>query len=52
MVVNPVLILVVIAVFLVLLAWILPKVVRRLRRMLASARAFFGGQPVATAARR
>jgi hypothetical protein len=47
-----VIILVIIAVFLLLLAWILPKVVRRLRRMIASARAFFGGQPVATAARR
>lgn len=52
MVINPIVILVVIAVFLLLLAWILPKVVRRLRRMLASARAFFGGQPIATAARR
>jgi hypothetical protein len=44
MVINPVIILIVIAVFLVLLAWILPKVVRRLRRMIASARAFFGGR--------
>lgn len=44
MVINPVIILIVIAVFLLLLAWILPKVVRRLRRMIASARAFFGGR--------
>ncbi|HEX7998801.1 MAG TPA: DUF4126 domain-containing protein [Pyrinomonadaceae bacterium] len=52
MVVNPVVILVVIAVFLLILAWILPKVVRRLRRMIASARAFFGGQRIAGDARR
>ena len=51
MVLNPVIILVIIALFLLLLAWILPKVVRRLRRMMASARAFFGGQSVAKAAR-
>jgi hypothetical protein len=52
MVINPVVILVVIAVFLLILAWILPKVVRRLRRMIASARAFFGGQRIAGDARR
>jgi hypothetical protein len=52
MVVNPVVILVIILVFLLVLAWILPKVVRRVRRMIASARAFFGGQSVASAARR
>lgn len=44
MVINPVVILIVIAIFLLILAWILPKVVRRLRRMIASARAFFSGR--------
>jgi hypothetical protein len=52
MVINPVVILVVIAIFLLILAWILPKVVRRIRRMIAAARAFFGGQSPASAARR
>lgn len=41
---HPVAILVVILIFLLILAWILPKVVRRLRRMFASARAFFAGR--------
>lgn len=50
-VINPIIILIVIVVFLLLLAWILPKVVRCVRRMIASARAFFGGQTVANAAR-
>ncbi|HYN86396.1 MAG TPA: DUF4126 domain-containing protein [Pyrinomonadaceae bacterium] len=45
---KPVVILVVIAVFLVLLVWILPKVLRRLRRMLAAARDFLSGRTVAT----
>ena len=49
MVFNPIVILIVIAIFLLILAWILPKVVRRLRRMIASARAFFGGQPIRSA---
>lgn len=52
MVINPLVILIVIAIFLLILAWILPKVVRRIRRMIASARAFFGGQPISDAARR
>lgn len=39
---NPYVILAVIFVFLLLLAWLLPKVVRRLRRMLASLRGLFG----------
>src|SRR5215212_11008420 len=43
-VIHPAVILIVVAVFLVVFAWVLPKVVRRLRRMLASARAFFGGR--------
>ena len=47
-VLHPVVILIVIAVFLVALAWVLPKVVRRIRRMLSAARAFFGGRPVKT----
>ena len=41
---HPFVILAVIAVFLLLLVWLLPKVLRRLRRMLASARGFFGGR--------
>lgn len=44
-VLHPVVILVVIFIFLLILAWILPKVIRRLRRMFASARAFFRGEP-------
>lgn len=52
MIVSPLAILIIIVVFLLILAWILPKVVRRIRRMIASARAFFGGQPIAGAARR
>jgi hypothetical protein len=47
-VLNPVVILVVIAVFLVAFAWLLPKVLRRLRRMLGAARAFFGGRAAGT----
>jgi len=34
----------VILIFLLILAWILPKVIRRLRRMFASARSFFDGR--------
>jgi hypothetical protein len=49
---HPVAILVVILIFLLILAWILPKIVRRLRRMLATVRAFFGGQSLAQAARK
>ncbi|MGB8507796.1 MAG: DUF4126 domain-containing protein, partial [Pyrinomonadaceae bacterium] len=45
---HPVAILAVILIFLLILAWILPKVVRRLRRMFASARAFFTGRAVAS----
>ena len=44
---NPIAILVVILVFLLFLAWILPKVVRRLRRMLGMARNFLRGNPLA-----
>jgi len=43
-VLHPLVILAVIFVFLLLLVWLLPKVLRRLRRMLASARGFFGGR--------
>ncbi|MGH9901638.1 MAG: DUF4126 domain-containing protein [Pyrinomonadaceae bacterium] len=42
---HPVVILVVIFIFLLVLTWILPKVVRRVRRMIAAAVAFFRGQP-------
>lgn len=43
---SPVLILIVIAVFLILMVWLLPKIIRRLHRMLTSLRAFFGGEPL------
>jgi hypothetical protein len=42
---SPVVILIVIAVFLLIFVWIVPKVFRRLKRMLAVLRAFFGGKP-------
>ncbi|HVF41688.1 MAG TPA: DUF4126 domain-containing protein [Pyrinomonadaceae bacterium] len=45
-VLHPLVILFVIAVFLVIFVWLVPKVLRRLRRMLAAARAFFGGRAV------
>lgn len=45
---KPFVILAVILVFLILLVWILPKVLRRLRRMITSARNFFTGRPAAT----
>ena len=45
-VVSPIGILVVILVFLLLLAWILPKVLRRIRRMFKAAGDFLGGRPV------
>jgi len=51
-VLHPLVILAVIAVFLLLLVWLLPKVLRRLRRMLASVRGLFGGRPPAESARR
>lgn len=44
-VLSPLIILVVIAVFLLVFAWTVPKVVRRLRRMLTVLRAFLGGKP-------
>jgi hypothetical protein len=42
-VLHPVVILGVILIFLLILVWILPKVVRRIRKMFAAVRAFFGG---------
>ena len=45
-VLHPVVILVVVAAFLVLFAWLLPKVLRRLRRMARAARDFFRGRSV------
>lgn len=42
---HPILILGVIAIFLIIFAWILPKVVRRLRRMIKTVRAFLGVSP-------
>ena len=47
----PIVLLVIIAIFLIILAWILPKVVRRTRRMIATTRNFFGGQSLKQAAR-
>ena len=51
-VLHPAAILVVILIFLLILIWVLPKVVRRVRRMMATMRAFLGGRPLAEAARR
>ena len=45
-VLHPVVILVVVAVFLVVFAWVVPKVLRRLRRMARAARDFFRGRAV------
>jgi hypothetical protein len=45
-VLHPVVILGVILIFLLILVWILPKVVRRIRKMFAAVRAFFGGRVV------
>lgn len=46
-VLHPVAILVVIGIFLLILAWILPKVLRRIRRMVTAVRAFLSGKTVA-----
>ncbi len=43
-VLHPLVILAVIVVFLCLLVWFLPKVIRRIRRMLQAVRAFFSGR--------
>ena len=43
-VLNPVVILIVVALFFVAFLWFLPKVLRRVRRMLARVRALFGGR--------
>lgn len=50
-VLHPVAILVLIFIFLLALAWILPKVLRRLRSMASGVRAFFRGRPAPTARR-
>lgn len=47
----PIVLLVIIAIFLIVLAWILPKVMRRLRRITSATRNFFGGQSLKQAAR-
>lgn len=49
-VLKPVAILAVILIFLLILVWILPKVVRRLRRLVQSARLFFSGRSMKEAA--
>ena len=46
-VLQPIAILIVIFIFLLLLVWILPKVLRRLRRMLIAVRNFLRGRPLA-----
>ena len=43
-VLHPIAILVIILIFLLVLAWILPKVVRRIKRMLLTVRAFLSGR--------
>ena len=48
---NPLVMLAIIIVFLLLVAWILPKVVRRLRRMLTTTRNFLRGRPLAEISR-
>lgn len=45
-VLSPLVILIVVIVFLGIFVWILPKVLRRIRRMFAAVRAFFGGRAV------
>lgn len=45
-VIHPLVILFVVAAFAVVFVWLLPKVLRRIRRMFAAARAFFGGRAV------
>jgi hypothetical protein len=45
-VLHPVVILFVVGVFLVIFAWVVPKVFRRLRRMARAARDFFRGRTV------
>jgi hypothetical protein len=45
-VVYPVVLLFVVGAFLVVFAWLLPKVLRRIRRMVSAARAFFRGRAV------
>lgn len=47
---NPMIIVVAMLIFLIVLAWIIPKVVRRLRRMINSTRAFLSGQSLREAA--
>ncbi len=44
---HPAVIIAVIAVFLLLLIWLLPKIIRRLRRTFANARNLFTGRPLA-----
>lgn len=51
-VIHPLAILCLIVIFLIALVWILPKVLRRIRRLAANALAFVRGRPLATAARR
>lgn len=47
---NPMIIVVAMLIFLIVLAWIIPKVIRRLRRMINSTRAFLSGQSLREAA--
>jgi hypothetical protein len=45
---HPLAILVIVLIFVVLLIWLTPKIVRSIRRLLAQAREFFGGTRIAT----
>lgn len=48
----PVLILIVIGIFLIFFIWLMPKVVRAMRRMMSAARALFKGEGLRAAARK
>jgi hypothetical protein len=45
---HPLVILVIVLIFVVLLIWLAPKIVRSIRRLLAQARTLFGGTRIAT----
>lgn len=48
MVFHPVVILVVVIIFVLIAIWIVPKIIRALRRLLARARGFFNSEPTVT----
>jgi hypothetical protein len=51
MVFYPVVILVVVIIFILVSLWIVPKIIRALRRLIARVRGFFGAEPEASASR-